>query len=130
MTVPIALQSMQLERPLEVFTSAEETALSGFLAGYSGLTREAYALDLRQFVMWCADRGVRLFGARRADIESFGRHLETAGRARATVPRPLCPITCFYRYAAEEGLITHSPAAHVHRPRPHCQSPVTRLHRT
>jgi hypothetical protein len=32
-----------------VFTDAERIALAGFLAGYRGLTREAYALDLRQF---------------------------------------------------------------------------------
>jgi hypothetical protein len=31
------------------FTDAERVALAGFLAGYRGLTREAYALDLRQF---------------------------------------------------------------------------------
>ena len=30
------------------FTDAERLALAGFLAGYRGLTREAYALDLRQ----------------------------------------------------------------------------------
>jgi hypothetical protein len=29
------------------FTDAERLALAGFLAGYRGLTREAYALDLR-----------------------------------------------------------------------------------
>jgi hypothetical protein len=28
------------------FTDAERVALAGFLAGYRGLTREAYALDL------------------------------------------------------------------------------------
>ena len=28
---------------------AERLALAGFLAGYRGLTREAYTLDLRQF---------------------------------------------------------------------------------
>ena len=31
------------------FTDAERLALAGFLAGYRSLTREAYALDLRQF---------------------------------------------------------------------------------
>jgi site-specific recombinase XerD len=60
----------------EMFTSAEESALAGFLAGYSGLTREAYALDLRQYVQWCTERSVTLFGARRSDIETFGRQLE------------------------------------------------------
>ena len=35
---------------MPVFTTAERLALAGFLAGYSGLTREAYELDLRQYV--------------------------------------------------------------------------------
>jgi integrase/recombinase XerD len=29
------------------FTKAERLALAGFLAGYSGLARQAYELDLR-----------------------------------------------------------------------------------
>jgi len=32
-----------------VFTEPERLALAGFLASYTGLTREAYTLDLRQF---------------------------------------------------------------------------------
>ncbi len=75
-----------------VFSEPERLALAGFLAGYSGLTGEAYALDLRQFAAWCHDRGLRLFEVRRADIECFGRDLEAAGRARATVTRRLCTI--------------------------------------
>ena len=59
----------------EVFTTEEEQAL----AGYGGLTREAYQLDLRQWVQWCTERQVALFGARRADIEGFGRQLEACG---------------------------------------------------
>ena len=30
------------------FTDAERLALAGFVAGYRGLTREAYALDLKE----------------------------------------------------------------------------------
>lgn len=32
------------------FSDPERYALAAFLAGYRGLTRDAYALDLRQFV--------------------------------------------------------------------------------
>jgi integrase len=46
----------------------------------SSATRDAYALDLRQFVTFCT-------------------------------------VTGFYRYAGEKGLIAHSPAVHVRRPR-------------
>src|SRR5437667_12876100 len=112
-----------------IFSTEEEQALVGFLAGYSGLTREAYQLDLRQWVQWCAERQVALFGARRADIEGFGRHLEACGRARATVARRLCTIACFYRYAEEEGLISISPAVHVRRPRLDYESHATGLDR-
>jgi site-specific recombinase XerD len=91
-----------------VLTDQELQALAGFLAGYTGLTREAYALDLRQFTAWCARHSLRLFDARRADIECFGRDLEARGRARATVTRRLCTIAGFYRYAVEEDLLDHS----------------------
>ena len=66
---------------------AERMALGGFLAGYRGLTRDAYALDLRQFVVWCDTQDLRLFDVRRSDIERFARDLEDRGRARATVAR-------------------------------------------
>lgn len=112
-----------------IFSDAERFALAGYLAGYSGLTREAYALDLRQFAAWCHGRGVRLFGVRRADIECFGRELEERGRARATVARRLCTIAGFYRYAVEEELLDHSPAIHVRRPRLDYESHATALDR-
>ena len=78
-----------------ILTDAERLALAGFLAGYRGLTREAYALDLRQFTTWCRTYSLPLFAVRRADIESFARDLEAKGRARATVTRRLCTIAGF-----------------------------------
>src|SRR6266516_1258759 len=111
------------------FTDAERLALAGYLAGYRGLTREAYALDLRQFTSWCRDRSLPLFAVRRADIEGFARDLEARGRARATVIRRLCTIAGFYKYAVEEELLEHSPAAHVRRPRLDYESHVVALDR-
>jgi integrase/recombinase XerD len=112
-----------------VFTTAERLALAGFLAGYTGLTRETYALDLRQYASWCQLRDLRLFQARRADIECFARDLEAKGRARATITRRLCTIAGFYKYAVEEELLEHSPAAHVRRPRLDYDSHATGLDR-
>lgn len=112
-----------------VFTEPERLALAGFLAGYTGLTREAYALDLRQYASWCQQQHLRLFQARRADIECFARDLEARGRARATITRRLCTIAGFYRYAVEEDLLDHSPAAHVRRPRMDYESHATALDR-
>jgi integrase/recombinase XerD len=113
----------------QVFTNTERLALAGFLAGYTGLTRQAYELDLRQFASWCQQNQLQLFGARRADIELFARDLEAHGRARATITRRLCTIAGFYRYAVEEELLEHSPAAHVRRPRLDYESHATGLDR-
>jgi integrase/recombinase XerD len=98
-------------------------------AGYRGLTREAYALDLRQFTTWCRVRSLTLFAVRRADIESFARELEARGRARATVTRRLSTIAGFFKYAVEEELLNHSPAAHVRRPRVDYESHAAALDR-
>lgn len=104
--------------PDPVFTDPERLALaSRLLAGYRGLTRDAYALDLRQFPSFCERQGRRLFSVRRTDIELYAGALEEAGRARATVARGLCTVAGFYRYAEEEGLVPTSPAVHVRRPR-------------
>jgi site-specific recombinase XerD len=112
-----------------VFTGPGQLALAGFVAGYAGLIRQAYALDLRQYASWCQQHHVRLFQARRADIECFARDLEARGRPRATITRRLCTIAGFYRYAVEEELLDHSPAVHVRRPRLDYESHATGLDR-
>ena len=112
-----------------VFTDAERLALAGYLAGDRGLTREAYTLDLRQFTGWCRARSLPPFSVRRADIETFARELEAKGRARATVTRRPSAIAGFYKYAVEEELPDHSPAAHVRRPRLDYESHATALDR-
>ena len=127
MTATIPSTALATVQP--AFTDAERLALAGFLAGYRGLTREAYTLDLRQFTGWCRARSLPLFSVRRADIETFARELEARGRARATVTRRLCTIAGFYKYAVEEELLEHSPAAHVRRPRLDYESHATALDR-
>src|SRR5689334_16795779 len=84
-----AVPSMPLATIQPVFTDAERVAL----AGYRGLTREAYALDLRQFTTWCRARSLGLFAVRRADIESFARKLE----ARRPGPGYRHPATVHHR---------------------------------
>ena len=94
------------------FAESERLALAGFLAGYRGLTREAYTLDLRQFTGWCRARSLPLFSVRRADIETFARELEANGRARATVTRWLCTIAGFLqvrRRGRTPGPLARSP---------------------
>jgi len=127
MPVPTPSTDIVLAEPTT--NERERLALAGFLAGYSGLTRDAYALDLRQFLAWCTGHGTHLFAARRADIECFGRDLEAKGRARSTVSRRLSTVAGFYRYAVEEELLEHSPAVHVRRPRVDDESHATALDR-
>ena len=123
----ITTPSTALVALMPLFTGAERLALAGFLAGYGGLTWQAYELDLRQFASWCQQHQLQLFRARRADIECFARNLEARGRARATITRRLCTIAGFYRYAVEEEFLDHSPAAHVRRPRLDYESHSTGL---
>jgi integrase/recombinase XerD len=59
----------------------------------------------------------------------FARDLETAGRVRATVTPRLSTIAGLYKYAVEEDLLAHSPAAHVRRPRLDYESHATGLDR-
>jgi site-specific recombinase XerD len=56
---------------------------------------------------------------------AFARDLEARGRARATITRRLCTNAGFYKYAVEEDLLEHSPAAHVRRPRLDYESHAT-----
>ena len=65
------------------FTDAERLALAGFLAGYRGLTREAYALDLRQFTKLVP--GPLPLAARRPP----GRHRRLRPRPGGQGPRPV-----------------------------------------
>jgi hypothetical protein len=64
MTTAVPATALAAIQP--AFTDAERLALAGFLVGYRGLTREAYALDLRQFTTWCRARSLALFAVRGA----------------------------------------------------------------
>jgi integrase/recombinase XerD len=45
------------------------------------------------------------------------------------LPERLCAIVGFYRYAEEEGVIEHSPAVHIRRPRIDYESHIAHLDR-
>ena len=82
--------SLVLYDPQE--TSEEVKAAAGFLAGFSGRTREAYTLDLRQFIIWCDQHHLALFEVTRTHIELYARELEDLGRAPATIGRRLSTL--------------------------------------
>lgn len=69
----------------ETDTSTEVVTVAGSLAGYSGRTREAYTLDLRQFLRRIDAHGLALFSVTRTHIEVYARQLEDEGKAPATM---------------------------------------------
>ena len=123
-----AARSTALATIQPAFSDAERLALAGSLAGYRGLTRQAFTLDLRQFASWSRGRSLALFAVRRADIEGFARDLE-AGRARATITRRLSAMAGFCKFAVEEEFLDRSPAAHIRRPRVDYESHAVALDR-
>ena len=62
-------------------------AIAGFLDGFGESIREAYSLDLRQWMRWCASYDLAIFEVQRAHIELFARWLEEEGKARAGAGR-------------------------------------------
>lgn len=103
---------------------------AGFLLGYSGHTRTAYASDLRDFGRWCSEREIPVLDVQRPHVEAYARSLEGSGAARATVARRLATLAGFYRYAVEEGALARSPVDRVRRPRVPDESPTLGLDRT
>ncbi len=103
--------------PYDRFSGAH-LAAAGFLARYSGRTREAYAADLRGFLTWCAARRLDVFEATRPHIEVYVRWLEEDRHlAPATVARRLSTVIGFYRCLVIDGHLDKSPAQYVRRPR-------------
>lgn len=90
----------------------------GFLAGYTGRTRETYTADLNTFLVWCADQQVDALAATRAHLDFYIRWMqEVRGLAPSTVARRFTTVAMFYRYLDGEEIIGRNPASHVTRPK-------------
>jgi integrase/recombinase XerD len=76
------------------FGDPERLALAGYLAGYRGLTREAYALDLRQFTIRCRTRSLPLEShATALDRNELGALLVAAGLGPPLEHALISPLT-------------------------------------
>ena len=107
--------------------SGVHLAAAGFLARYSGRTREAYAADLRTYLTWCSVRSLDVFAASRPHIEIYVRWLEEDRHlAPATVARRLSTVIGFYRFMVIDG---QSLAEYVRRPRVSADSQALGLDR-
>ena len=121
--------TVMIPEPVPPF-GAVHLAAAGFLARYSGRTREAYTLDLRTYFAWCSERGTEVFAMTRPHLELYMRWMEEErGYAPATVARRLSTVVGFYRFAVIDGYLDRSPAEYVRRPHVPEESQVLGLDR-
>lgn len=98
---------------------------AGWLVGHPTNTAKAYRRDLEGWAAWCARLGMHPLAAERHHVDLWVRHLTSEPQPRtgrpataATVVRKLSALAGFYDYGVHEaGVLTHSPAASVRRPR-------------
>jgi hypothetical protein len=76
--------TVMIPEPTSLFGPVQ-LAAAGFLARYSGRTRDAYALDLKTYFAWRATRGTEVFEMTRPHVEVYVRWI---GGVRPAPPRP------------------------------------------
>ncbi len=126
MPIDTHTELMPPERPL---FAEIRLAVAGFLARYSDPTRTGYTHDLKSYFGWCEHHHLGVFEVRRGHMELWARTMEDAGLARATIGRRLSTVAGFYRFAVIDGLIEHSPAEYVRRPKIDTESTTLGLDR-
>ena len=93
-------------------------AVAAYLARYTGSSRDHACSDLRCFLAWCAERGLDPLAASRVHLELYIRWMQEVRRFKpSTVSRRFSVTAGFYRTAVIDGVLDHSPAEHVRRPR-------------
>lgn len=80
----------------------------------SAATRKIYCQAIGAFAAFL---GRDLLSATRRDIEAYRSHLETAGRAPATIGKVLSAVSSFYQFAIGDGLVDRNPVAAARRPK-------------
>jgi site-specific recombinase XerD len=105
-----------------------QLAAAAYLGRFKGLSRQHSASDLTVFFTWCAGQHLDPLTAGRADLERYVRWLQETRRFKpSTVSRRASVVAGFYRTAVIDGLLQHSPAEHLRRPRVPPESPTLGL---
>lgn len=96
-------------------------------SGLAGLTRVAYAGDLKQLARFLDSRETSLGGASACDLALFIGSAATARLSPRTVARRLASMRAFYRYLLQQGLRDDDPTEGLDtpglpRPLPHSLS--------
>ena len=86
----------------------------------SPLTIQAYRTDIRQFLAWLTEHDAAITTAqhvKRSHVNEYLRYLANNDRTGTTRSRKLVSLQLFFSHLVKEGIIPHSPAATVDRPR-------------
>ena len=103
-------------------------AVGAFLTNYRGQTRVHAMSDLSSYLAWCEEVNLEPFDARRVDLERYLRWMQTSKRFKpSTVSRRLSVVAGFYRTCVIDGVLEHSPAEYLRRPRVPAESPTLGL---
>jgi integrase/recombinase XerD len=98
------------------------------LSRYRGTSRQHTESDLQVFFEWCRERQLPPLAAQRHDLELYLRWLQDVRRFKpSTVSRRLSVVAGFYRTCVIDGVLEHSPADYVRRPRVPPESPTLGL---
>jgi integrase/recombinase XerD len=103
-------------------------ATAAYLARFKALSRTHAESDLRAFLAWCAERQLDPLAASRPQVELYVRWMQEVRRLKpSTTSRRMAIVAGFYRTAVIDGVLEHSPAEHVRRPRVPAESPTLGL---
>lgn len=103
-------------------------AVAAYLARFKGQSRVHSESDLRNYLTWCRARNLDPLAATRPHLELYIRWLQEIGNYKpSTVSRRLSIVSGFYRTCVVDGVLQHSPAEYVRRPRVPAESPTLGL---
>src|SRR6266516_5869244 len=86
----------------------------------SPLTIQAYRTDIQQFITWLSENDMtvtRVHYVTRSHINEYLSYLANQGRTGTTRTRKLVSLHVYFTYLVKAGVLPHSPASRVKRPR-------------
>jgi hypothetical protein len=100
-------------------------AATACLARFKGSSREHTESHLRCYLTWCAEHSLDPLAAQRPHLELYVRWMQETRRFKpSTVSRRFSVTAGFYRTCVIDGILEHSPAEHVRRPKVAAESPT------
>jgi len=87
------------------------------LAGASAHTRDAYAHDAGEFVVWCDRGSIEPRAVDHRTLRRYLAYLSTRGFARATIARKAAAIHSYLRFLRRHAVIEHDPGTSLRAPK-------------